>query len=340
MTAFLTNLASIATILALVIATIVYWKHIREFFSFHYETILAIFLHPMPFTQSENAYRNWLIRHQQGFVIDTPRSKPADAMTLHKASCELVNSPNQEHVSGSRIKVVATQHEKLQEWAKSHGRPDGTFSSECKGCLPLIQLKVIIFDGSGPDHDEQAYKKWLTQHPHGYVVNTPCNKPAKDMVLHKATCGSINLKGQNMVTGGDIKIAAEDQQDLQEWVKSHGRPDGTFSGIHTCIISQVQVFDGSGPGHNGQDYKKWIESHPHGYVVNSPRSSFDHKNLNGTVLHKATCGMIRAFARNTPESYVEFDFIKVCGDNMESFKQWKEAIDGIKKVSVCRLCRP
>lgn len=90
------------------------------------------------------------------------------------------------------------------------------------------QVKAIEFIGN-----DEAYLRWLGEHPEGYVINTHRNVAPNYMILHKATCGMIKST-QGIPPGGFternyIKLCAGSIELLREWAKQHGRPDGTFS---------------------------------------------------------------------------------------------------------------
>jgi hypothetical protein len=84
------------------------------------------------------------------------------------------------------------------------------------------------------DNDDQAYQHWLAANPDGYVINTPRGMPASYMVLHHARCSTIRDYNQMAQQGGFterqyVKICSPTVDDLREWVRQNGRPDGTFS---------------------------------------------------------------------------------------------------------------
>ena len=49
-------------------------------------------------------------------------------------------------------------------------------------------MTVTIFD-----NDDRAYLNWLSAHPEGFVVNGRRKFDPKYLVLHRATCGSVNV---------------------------------------------------------------------------------------------------------------------------------------------------
>lgn len=87
----------------------------------------------------------------------------------------------------------------------------------------------VLFDGN-----DDAYQDWLAENPHGYVTNARRNMSPSYRVLHRASCSTIrNYKGrvrQGAFTERSyIKICATEVDDLRDWLRRNGRPDGTFS---------------------------------------------------------------------------------------------------------------
>lgn len=77
------------------------------------------------------------------------------------------------------------------------------------------------------EKDEQAYRKWLKTHPHGYVLTTVREINISYMSLHRASCRMISRYMKNMAnnafTGrGYIKICSLSTNNLLTWVKEHG----------------------------------------------------------------------------------------------------------------------
>ena len=67
--------------------------------------------------------------------------------------------------------------------------------------------------------DDPGYLRWLTAHPHGFVVNSFRTPKSSYLVLHKATCGSISRQ----VTRGERwtvaygKFCSSDLDELDHW---------------------------------------------------------------------------------------------------------------------------
>jgi hypothetical protein len=88
---------------------------------------------------------------------------------------------------------------------------------------------VTVFDG-----DDGGYHAWLAANPHGYVVNTGRGMSSSYMVLHRASCLTIGEYNETAREGGFterayIKVCSESIPDLRDWVRQHGRADGSFS---------------------------------------------------------------------------------------------------------------
>lgn len=89
---------------------------------------------------------------------------------------------------------------------------------------------------------DREYLEWLHSYPHGFVISTDRRMSPDYMILHHAWCGSILHYGQTMNPGAFterkyIKICSTDLSSLRDWVRQHGRPDGTFSSEHSCFRS-------------------------------------------------------------------------------------------------------
>ncbi len=70
---------------------------------------------------------------------------------------------------------------------------------------------------------EADYKKWMQQHPHGYVINAS-KTSSSPMVWHRAHCHHIRPDGTTpFVEGPSIKACAIDPGELAVWAKS--RPE-------------------------------------------------------------------------------------------------------------------
>lgn len=83
--------------------------------------------------------------------------------------------------------------------------------------------------------DDSSYLAWINQHPRGFVLNRyRTENSASYMVLHTANCRTVTQLSGNSSGGGFTerqyaKVCASDRETLVDYVRDHGRPDGTFS---------------------------------------------------------------------------------------------------------------
>ena len=93
------------------------------------------------FDSDDKAYRAWINRHPNGFVINTPRGRSKNYMVLHRASCYTISPARTNVTEGgyterAYVKVCADDVRSLRIWVRQYGREDGSFSSECQLCRP------------------------------------------------------------------------------------------------------------------------------------------------------------------------------------------------------------
>ena len=86
------------------------------------------------------------------------------------------------------------------------------------------------------EDNESGYQAWLKSDHNGYVLNMHKRRNPEYAVLHRAHCKSISnfsdLARKGAYTErGYIKICSSKLVNLSKWLKSHGRPDGSFSKI-------------------------------------------------------------------------------------------------------------
>jgi hypothetical protein len=92
------------------------------------------------FSDSDEAYQDWLENHPEGFVLTMLRNKPPDKMYLHRASCYKIKNYNRMARPGgfterAYIKICAVNLDSLRDWVRVNGRPDGSFTNEfCYVC--------------------------------------------------------------------------------------------------------------------------------------------------------------------------------------------------------------
>lgn len=87
-------------------------------------------------------------------------------------------------------------------------------------------MTATVFENSDRSGDV-PYLKWLHDHPAGWVLNSRRRRDPSYMVLHKATCHSINRAarqaGDNPFTGrGYMKVCSEESNPLLEWISQNG----------------------------------------------------------------------------------------------------------------------
>ena len=88
---------------------------------------------------------------------------------------------------------------------------------------------ATVFDGN-----DLAYQQWLAENPTGYVLNSWRAISPSYMVLHRSSCSSVRPDAGVTKPGGFterryIKVCATKLSELQQWVRNHGRADGSFS---------------------------------------------------------------------------------------------------------------
>ena len=97
---------------------------------------------PQVFVGNDRKYFSWLIDHSQGFVVNTRRQPDGDYMVLHRATCSSINHYSSAAKPGgfterNYIKICSDDVRALREWVWTHGRADGSFSTECSLCKPI-----------------------------------------------------------------------------------------------------------------------------------------------------------------------------------------------------------
>jgi hypothetical protein len=86
------------------------------------------------------------------------------------------------------------------------------------------------------DDSDELYRRWLHQHPSGFVLNTRRTPSASYIVLHRATCSSISSYQGKARLGGFtersyIKICADTVEGLRQWVRTQFGAAIAFSAI-------------------------------------------------------------------------------------------------------------
>ena len=90
--------------------------------------------------KTDQEFSRWVSEHPQGFVLNVRDNADPRFMVLHRATCVMVG-PRMGIAPGTLTqmetrKVCADDVSELQEWAKRHGRLNGSFSSRCGRCRP------------------------------------------------------------------------------------------------------------------------------------------------------------------------------------------------------------
>jgi hypothetical protein len=97
---------------------------------------------------------------------------------------------------------------------------------------------IVIFTENGSN-----YEKWLKKNPNGWVINTTRIPSSMYMVLHRATCKTPEQRSMTPPPGkpgdGYTKICSANLEALRDWVRDHGRADGTFSTV--CPVCEPLV---------------------------------------------------------------------------------------------------
>jgi 4-hydroxy-3-methylbut-2-enyl diphosphate reductase IspH len=72
--------------------------------------------------------------------------------------------------------------------------------------------------------DDAGYRRWLDEHPDGFVINTYAKPSARYLKLHCATCPSISRlqAGAKTFTEGEYSKITGGQRELEEHARSLG----------------------------------------------------------------------------------------------------------------------
>lgn len=71
--------------------------------------------------------------------------------------------------------------------------------------------------------DDLGYEFWLRGHPTGYVVNCDRNPRASYLMLHRASCHTINgapARGDTWTAAGYMKVCADTIAELEAWARA------------------------------------------------------------------------------------------------------------------------
>ena len=70
--------------------------------------------------------------------------------------------------------------------------------------------------------DDSGYLAWLESNPHGFVVNSHRSPTPDYLILHRASCKSINTASRTNWTSDDIKTCSHCADDLRDWSSTFG----------------------------------------------------------------------------------------------------------------------
>jgi hypothetical protein len=69
------------------------------------------------FIDNDTGYREWLLLHPNGFVINAPRTGNSAYLVLHRALCRTIQPRVGKHWTKEYIKVCANHLHDLEVWA-------------------------------------------------------------------------------------------------------------------------------------------------------------------------------------------------------------------------------
>jgi hypothetical protein len=74
--------------------------------------------------------------------------------------------------------------------------------------------------------DDKGYVSWRAEHPEGFVLN--CERPPRPsyLILHRATCRTINGKPGRRWTATYQKVCADTLAEISTWAGQLGPPSG------------------------------------------------------------------------------------------------------------------
>jgi hypothetical protein len=90
------------------------------------------------FRDDDEGYFAWLIGHPSGFVLNVRHDPDPGYVVLHRASCGLISTGKRAsgaYTSRGYRKWCSSELNELRAAARTAGREDGTFSSECRLCI-------------------------------------------------------------------------------------------------------------------------------------------------------------------------------------------------------------
>jgi probable F420-dependent oxidoreductase len=104
------------------------------------------------FVNDDKGYLDWLVAHQDGFVVNAFARPTADYLMLHRADCHTINGKPARGDSWTRrgyAKICASSIQELTDWARQE---TGGALQPCGTCHPIRGDQELAFTGSGGDH--------------------------------------------------------------------------------------------------------------------------------------------------------------------------------------------
>jgi hypothetical protein len=102
-------------------------------------------------------------------------------------------------------------------------------------------MAVEIFDGRDADHNDDAYGRWVADHPSGYIINTNRNINPRYMALHRSRCDDVTnprrYEPGAYTERQYAKVCGDSRSGLVDWLRQHGRPDGSFTS-EECLCNR------------------------------------------------------------------------------------------------------
>jgi len=89
------------------------------------------------FSDDDTGYREWLISHPDGYVVNARKAEGPAYLVLHRARCVTISrasAPPGNWTHRGYKKVCATDLNALRAYVQAQGRSDGSFSNECGFC--------------------------------------------------------------------------------------------------------------------------------------------------------------------------------------------------------------
>jgi hypothetical protein len=82
-------------------------------------------------------------------------------------------------------------------------------------------------------------------------------------------------------------------------------------------------------------FLRWLDTHPHGYVLNTPR----HPSASYLMLHRALCGHLQR--RDARQTNLTSAYMKVCSSDVAGLQRWADRhFAAPSPLTRCRACKP